>query len=353
MKKSVKLKDIAEHAAVSVASVSAALNGTGRIGDELRARILEVARQMNYEPNLAAKFLKQKHCSDIGLVISDVPQRIAGSGFFQPLVYNFIQLCDDQGIRCQIEYHDPEIKDGQVPSLLTGGFTGGVLYGGAIGTATRRWLKENPSFPIVTFEDRECEYTIHSRYDLGTYTMVQHLAALGHRRIALLAGLPRYELQQGMREGFARAVADFQLDTSCWDREYAFLLEKDSDTMREGVEYCEKLFARSVRPTALVIADARLAKAALYTALKHGIDVPRDLSIFTSGSNYETEQIYPALSSICWNAHEAIYKAYHLLRNLMEGRIPVEKVIEIEPLLTLRNSTARCHDNKAKEASQQ
>lgn len=108
------------------------------------------------------------------------------------------------------------------------------------------------------------------------------------------------------------------------------------------MEYCEKLFARTVRPTALVISDARLAKAALYTALKHGIDVPRDLSIFTCGNEYETEQVYPALSSIRWNAHEAIYKAYHLLRSLMEGRIPAEKVIEVEPVLTLRDSTARC-----------
>ena len=46
-KKSVKLKDIAIQAEVSVATVSAALNGTGRIGDELRSRIMEVARQMN------------------------------------------------------------------------------------------------------------------------------------------------------------------------------------------------------------------------------------------------------------------------------------------------------------------
>ena len=94
-KKSVKLKDIAIQAEVSVATVSAALNGTGRIGDELRSRIMEVARQMNYEPNLAARLLKQKHCNDIGLVISDPPRRIAGSGFFQPMIYHFIQLCDE------------------------------------------------------------------------------------------------------------------------------------------------------------------------------------------------------------------------------------------------------------------
>ena len=46
-KKSVKLKDIAIQAEVSVATVSAALNGTGRIGDALRSRVMEVARQMN------------------------------------------------------------------------------------------------------------------------------------------------------------------------------------------------------------------------------------------------------------------------------------------------------------------
>ena len=67
----VTLKDIAEASGVALTTVSAALNGTGRVSETLRERIEKIAHRMNYEPNIAAKLLKQKKCRDIGLVISD------------------------------------------------------------------------------------------------------------------------------------------------------------------------------------------------------------------------------------------------------------------------------------------
>ena len=56
----VKLKDIADAAGVAVATVSAALNGTGTVSNAMRERVRKVAAEMNYEPNMAAKLLKQK-----------------------------------------------------------------------------------------------------------------------------------------------------------------------------------------------------------------------------------------------------------------------------------------------------
>ena len=55
----VKLKDIADAAGVAVATVSAALNGTGTVSNAMRERVRKVAAEMNYEPNMAAKLLKQ------------------------------------------------------------------------------------------------------------------------------------------------------------------------------------------------------------------------------------------------------------------------------------------------------
>ena len=338
MARGVSLKDIAQCAGVSVASVSAALNGTGRLSDGLRGRIAEVAREMHYEPNLAAKLLKQKRCQDIGLIVSDYPRRLGGSGFFQPMIYHFIKLCDELGIRCQIEYHDPEWKDGVVPSLMTNGFAGGVLYGGAVGTATRAWLEAHPTFPVVFFEDSSFENSICSRYEEGAYRMVQHLAALGHRRLALLAGGARYSLQQGMRQGFRRGVVEFQLEDV--GQEASFCLEDDVETMKAGVSHCERLLSQAQRPTAVMAADARLAKAALFVALRQGLRVPEDLSLLACASDHEAEQVYPAMSALRWNAAEAISKAYHLLRSLMEGRKPKERHIEIEPVVTFRDSVA-------------
>ena len=71
----VKLKDIADAAGVAVATVSAALNGTGTVSNAMRERVRKVAAEMNYEPNMAAKLLKQKRSRDLGLIVSDLPER--------------------------------------------------------------------------------------------------------------------------------------------------------------------------------------------------------------------------------------------------------------------------------------
>lgn len=186
MAQTVKLKDIADRAGVSVAAVSAALNGTGTVSAAMRERVRKVAQEMNYEPNFAAKLLKQKQNNDLGLIVSDIPERIFGSGYFMPMISCFIRQCEELGLRCQIEYYDLT-KAEKLPALLTNGLAGGVLHGGVISPALREWLKKNPEFPFVAFEE-EAEYNIMSDYSLSFYKAVQYLVALGHRRFGLAGG---------------------------------------------------------------------------------------------------------------------------------------------------------------------
>ena len=73
--KKISLKDIAEAAGVSTALVSFVLNGKKkeyRVGEETAQRILKIANEMNYQPNLAAKSLRSGKTKTIGLVVSDI-----------------------------------------------------------------------------------------------------------------------------------------------------------------------------------------------------------------------------------------------------------------------------------------
>ena len=116
---------------------------------------------------------------------------------------------------------------------------------------------------------------------------------------------------------------------------------RDADTLSEAVEWGRALFRRPGRPSALVCTDGRAARGILYAACETGVRVPEELSLLACSSQTEAEQSFPAVSSIAWNAPEALFKGVYLLRSLMEHRPLLEHTIEIEPVMTLRKTTGK------------
>lgn len=339
----VKLKDIAREAGISVSAVSAALNNTGTVSQTVRERVRAVAARMNYEPNFAAKLLKQKNSTDIGLVISDIPERIFGSGYFIPMITGFIRQCEALELRYQIEYHDPSNPD-KIPALLTNGLVGGVLYGGLVQPAIAGWLAQHPEFPFVAFEE-EAKCNVMSDFDHTFYKAMQYLIALGHKKIGFVGGPAYYRRQQQIESGVFRAIHEFNLE--CRPQWITHLnLSKDTETLNDAVIWGRRLFAQTEQPTALICSDGRAARGLLYAACEAGLTVPDDLSLLACSSQTEAEQSFPAVSAIAWNAPEALLKGIYLLRNLMEGRVPPEKNIAIEPTLTLRATTGKAPQNQ-------
>ena len=334
----VKLKDIADAAGVAVATVSAALNGTGTVSNAMRERVRKVAAEMNYEPNMAAKLLKQKRSRDLGLIVSDLPERIFGSGYFMPMISSFIRQCESEELRCQIEYHDP--ASSKIPSLLVNGLAGGVLHGGTISPAVRKFLEENPDFPFVALEE-ESRYNLLSDYELAFYKAVQYLPALDHRRFGLVTGPLEYRRQRQIETGFLRAVDEFALDYRPDEWSVRLPLKEDAATTRGAVEFGRKLFSRKEFPSAVICSDGRAAKGILYAACEAGVRVPEQLSVFACSSQAEAEQSFPTVSSIAWNAPEAIFRGIYMLKTLIEGRPLKEPQILIEPTMTIRETTAK------------
>ncbi len=336
--KVVKLKDIADAAGVAVATVSAALNGTGTVSSAMRERVRKVAAEMNYEPNLAAKLLKQKYSRDLGLIISDFPERIFGSGYFMPMISSFIRQCEEEAIRCQIEYHDP--ASNKIPSLLTNGFAGGVLHGGTLSPMVRKFLGENPNFPFVALEE-EHTHTLSSDYKHASYKAIQYLVALDHRRFGLISGPLHYRRQQQIEDGFLQAVNEFALEFHPNTWSVRLDLKNDVETVRGAVEFGRKLFSQKELPSAIFCSDGRAAKGILYAACEAGIRVPEQLSVLACSSQTESEQTFPPISSIAWDAHEAIFRGIYMLKTLMEKRKLKEPHLTIEPTMTVRESTGR------------
>ena len=347
-KNQVRLKDIAEASNVALTTVSAALSGTGRVSEKMRARILKIAREMNYEPNAAARLLKQKKTDDIGFVVNDDYDTIAGSGFLLPMLVNFVYLCGEEKIRCQVEFFNSKKNPGKLPSLMTNGLAGGILHCGYVCPAVKEFMEKNPTYPLVSIEE-ESLYSVCSNTEEGAYDAVRELAAMGHRRFGALLGPDRFHIHAAALRGFRRAVQDFDLDPGKNEEWISrFDVQPDRDALSFGIRFGEELFTKKKRPSALLIGDVRFARGIIYAALRKGLSVPEDLSIMMLyGSQTELEQTYPALSSVERNINDLFFHAYRILRVLMDGRIPTEKHVSVQPGLTIRNSTS-IYQNKEK-----
>lgn len=125
----IKLKDIAEEAGVALSTVSATLNGTGRVSAERRAEITALADKMGYRPNLAAKLLRDSENKILGLVVVAPPQTLPGHGVYSAVIAEMVEDCCSQGWRPHFEMFDPEnsAQADVLPSMFTDGLAAMIL----------------------------------------------------------------------------------------------------------------------------------------------------------------------------------------------------------------------------------
>ena len=333
----VKLKDIAMASGVTVATVSAALNGTGRMSDMVRSKIIEMSRKMNYQPNPAAQLLKNKKQTDVGLVINDRTDLIGGSGLYLPMITEFIQLCDKDELRNQIEFVDTVDNPNRIPWFMSSGFASGILHVGYINEGIKKWLGNNPEYPFVAF----CEpwkYCIRSKFDSATFNAVQYLAAMGHRRIGIITGPVKYDFHQWALSGYHEAVKVFQIDNANGEWVTELALKDDRSTMEESIAYFRNMLRQASRPSALLCVDMRVARAAIYAVMEMGLRVPDDLSIIGYGGNLESDQTYPAITTVMHDMEKIVVEGVRMLQRLIAGREPLVPELWIEPQLLIKGS---------------
>ncbi len=339
----VKLKDIAERSGVGIATVSAALNGTGRISEDVRKKVSEIAQDMNYYPNVVAKLLKAKHPADVGMVICEYPNVVPGSGFFHGLLIDFIQECDRENIKTHIEFMDPVQQDNSnhLPYFLYGGFAGGLIHAGVILESLRGWV-ETRNFPMVAIDEPHT-YSVWSRTNEGIFNAAQYLAARGHRRIAYLGGPRKFGFHKLAFEGFERAVQELLLDADGGRLVHEFALRGDLDSVQDGLEYTRQLLRRAKRPTAMICNDMRLVSAAIHAITEAGLKIPEDISIIGGGAAaWEAERIYPAVTCIERDLEAMVSNSLKILRRLMDGKKIYEPQLWVEPKLVQRSTCGVC-----------
>jgi LacI family repressor for deo operon, udp, cdd, tsx, nupC, and nupG len=324
--------DVARLAGVSTATVSRALNDTGQIAPATRAAIDAAVAQLGYHPNTVARSLVTKSTQTIALLLPDIT-----NPFYAALVGGIQQCALETGrtmLLCTTE-GDPA-REEQYLGLLRAKQVDGVLVDGLVLPPDRIARFVRDGLPIVCL-DRDVDATsvplVQVDNRLGARLATEHLLALGHRRIAHVAGAPELRISEQRIEGYRDAHHAVGIEPS------PGLLAVGSFTEEGGYEAARSLL-ESTELTAVFAANDLSAIGVLSAIVESGRRVPDDVSLVGFDDLRLSRFMTPPLTTVHQPAREIAERATQLLLDLANGRTVKQRLTLFEPELVVRGSTA-------------
>ena len=269
----VSMKDIALRCGVSVATVSKALNGQPDIGEETRARIAEVAKEMGYMTNSAARALKTNRTYNLGVLFVDERRSGLAHEYFSAMLESFKVEAESHGYDITFINHNVGGKPtSYLQHCLYRGVDGVVIACVDFNDPMVRELVDS-SIPLVTidlvFDNR---LAVVSDNVGGVSQLVRHVYEKGHRKIAFLHG-ERTSVTNNRLIGFHRTCEELGLQIP---EEYIIpCVYHDPDRCAEATR---ELLALPDRPTCILFPDDFSYIGGMNVLLEAGLRIPEDIS---------------------------------------------------------------------------
>ncbi len=341
-KKKIGMRDIAEAAGVSVTVVSSALSGGGRISEERKHEITQLAHKMGYRSNAAARLLKSKRVEDVGLLIFEKEELIRENAAFMDMTIQFLKECLRNNIHFQLEWFDSYSNRETVPQILTNGLVGGLLIAGVPTNASKHFIDQELTLPYVTLGERSAYSICYDRRE-QLRQAIYYLVSLGHTDIGLINGPIELKIFQDCKEVYDSTLKEIsQFSPSLFCHEYY----PAEDTRSQTTHLLEKFLNESKRPTALLVQSGLFCKSFISGLFRNGVKVPEDVSIICIETvDWEAEKFYPPITAIEHHFHDMVATGVKMLCDLMSGKKVDRPNQTVLPVFTKRETVAPYRSN--------
>jgi LacI family transcriptional regulator len=328
------IREIAALAGVSIATVSRAVNGRGDVSEETRVVVQRIAREHGYTANRSARGLSAGRTGLVGVTLP-----LIHPTYFSRIVSGVAEALYDRDMRivlCPTQHeHDREVS--LLERLMQGTTDGGILMlPEESGNELQTLANQGYRFVVVDPSERPSANipTVTAAHSSGADQAIQHLIALGHRRIGAIIG-PRNRLATKERlRGYHATAAAAGIAPA------PELVIESNFKLSGGIEAALQLLKLPTRPTAIFAFNDPMAIGAMQAARSLGLRVPDDLSIIGFDDTIEAEFVSPGLTTVRQPLAEMGRMAVGLLLRLLDGR-PLSSVhIELSTELVVRGSTA-------------
>ena len=288
----VTIKDVARAARVSVATVSRVHNDSGPVTEGTRRRVRAVATRLGYAPHAAARTLSTNRTSTVGVLLPDLYGE-----FYSELIRGIDQMAQRHGYHLLVaSSHDRKPTIEAALQSMRGRVDGLIVMSPAPGAYGA--VRDLPaSFPVVLLNSAAAGRAFDSlavANAQGARAMVRHLIALGHARVAMIAGPAKNSDAAGRLRGYRAALRDAGVRaTPAWEIPGDF-------TETSGFAACLKLLAERspLRPTAIFAANDAMAIGALSALREAQVQVPGDMAVAGFDDIPMARYMHPPLSTV-------------------------------------------------------
>ena len=329
------LQKIAKRANVSIATVSRTINHIPTVDPVLARRVWRVIEQIGYYPNTHARTLASGRSRIFGLIVPEIT-----NPFFPEIVQTFTEL----GVKHQYEVllsflaQDSALLVNAARHMIERRVDGvAILTFGKEDALIEVFARQNVPVFVVDMESPEpLVKSVHIDYEHGIRQAVQHLAALGHLRIAFVSGPEHLKTVVQRKAAFLECMREIGLTTS------PQLLIDGDHTMAAGMTAISALAALPDRPSAVICSNDLTAIGVMRQAFELALEIPRHLSVVGFDDIRLAQFMIPPLTTVQLSQIEIAEIAFRALLDSAEARShksPCHKYT-IKTNLVLRRSTA-------------
>jgi len=328
------IKDVAELAGVSIATVSHVINKTRFVSEELSERVLRAIDELSYHPNPLGRGLRKGKSYTIAVFLPDPRNQ-----FFQIMSQGIEEQAEQNNYSisyCHI-YEEPSRERAYIELLSQRAIDGFIVAPTSQGRENLEVLlkKEIPVVLVDRYMQDLPVDQVFSDSETGAYNATKHLLELGHRNIGVLLGIRGIETIKERLTGYRKALQEYDVPFD------EHLVVDGYSQIEEGFVAADHLLENK-KVTAIFGSNNQMMLGALMSIRKRGIKCPEEISLIGFDDLDWTAVMSPALSVVDQNPYEIGYQAGKLLFERIEGKteIPQPRIVKIPTEMIMRESTA-------------
>ncbi len=331
----ITMKEIAKKLGVSVSTISRALKDSPELHPETKRKIVEMAKEMNYQPNLLAQSLRISRSKTLGVIVPEIT-----SHFFASCISGIQDVANTRGYNVMICQSNESI-DQEKANIRT------LVSSQVDGLLISLSRETNQYDHLYELYDREINFVLFDRVHEeipvskvtfndagGAYEVVKHLLEGDNRRIVYVSGPEDLYISKKRKEGYQRALTEFgvQQDSS---------LIKFTDLTTEGnIKVAEEILLMDPRPDAVFCMIDPVAVDVLTRWKSKGIKIPEDMALAGFTDNPTAAVVEPPLTTVAQPGYEMGKLAVSHLLDQLDGIASEDPIsIVLETTLVPRRSS--------------